>query len=108
MKESQPNQPDPLYVIFENHLYQFQDDTIDRKTFVIQVVEDYLSFLRRKKIAIPRSLEGQIIEELANQVHTLLIKKIYGFLTIKDFQKRAPVAAKRKAKALYSKLNKRA
>ena len=104
MKEAQQTVPDPLYVIFEQHLYHFQDDDIDRKTFVIQVVQDYLSFLRQKKISIPRSLEGAIVEELAAQVHTLLIKKIYGFLTIQDYQKQIPNAAKRKAKSLYGKL----
>lgn len=108
MKATKQNLPDPLYVIFEQHLYHFHDEGLDRKTFIAQVIKDYLAFLRKKNITVPRSLENSIIEELANQVHTMLVKKIYGFLTIQDFQKKAPPAAKRKAKASYGKLNKRA
>lgn len=108
MKASQQNLPDPLYVIFEQHLYHFQEDHLDRKTFIAQVINDYLSFLRKKNITVPRSLEDSIVQELAKQVHAMLTKKIYGFLTIQDFQKKAPPAAKRKAKALYGKLGKRA
>jgi hypothetical protein len=108
MKASQLTSPDPLFVIFEQHLYHFQDDALDRKTFIAQVIQDYLAFLRKKNITVPRSLEDSIIEELTDQVQAMLVKKIYGFLTIQDFRKKAPSAARRKAKVLYGKLNKRA
>ena len=95
---------DPLYVIFEQHLYNFQDSDSDRKTFIANVVAEYLTFLRKRNIAVPKSLETAIIEELGSQVHTMLIKKIYGFLTIQDFQKKTRPASRKKARTRYSKL----
>lgn len=103
MKEPQL---DPLYVIFEQHLYNFQDSDADRKTFIANIVADYLSYLRKMNIAVPRSLERPIIEELATQVNTMLVKKIYGCLSIQEYQKKLPGTAKRRAKTKYSKLKK--
>jgi hypothetical protein len=98
---------DPLFVIFEQHLYNFQDPEIDRKTFIGKVVGDYLTHLRKLNITIPHSLESSIVDELAAQVNTMLVKKIYGCLTIQEYQKRTPGAVKRKARAQYSRLAKK-
>jgi hypothetical protein len=95
---------DPLYVIFEQHLYNFQDPEADRKTFIGKVVQEYLAYLRRMNIAIPKSLEDSVAEELGVQVHTMLVKKMYGCITLMDYQKKQPAAVKRKAKAQYVKL----
>jgi hypothetical protein len=101
-------QNDPLYVIFEQHLFNFQDPEVDRKTFICQVVADYLSYLRKLNITVPRSLEQPIVEELAAQVNTMLVKKIYGCLSINEFhQKTVTRVAKRKARTRYSKLSAR-
>jgi hypothetical protein len=97
-------QLDPLYVIFEQHLYNFQDSDSDRKTFVGNIIKEYLSFLRRKSIAIPRALEGAIVEELADQVNVMLTKKIYGCLSIEDFSKNQPRARKRRARQRYQRI----
>jgi hypothetical protein len=97
---------DPLYVIFEEHLYNFQDPDVDRKTFIGTVITEYLSHLRKLNISVPKSLEGPIVEELAQQVNTMLVKKIYGCHTISDYQKKIPTAAKKKTRARYSKLAK--
>jgi hypothetical protein len=103
-KVTQKTQPDHLYVIFEQHLFNFQEPGLDRKTFVCNVLNDYFSHLRRHSIVIPKSLEPMIFEELFDQVHTMLVKKIYGCFNIPEFQKRLPVDAKRKAQTKYSKL----
>ncbi len=103
--KQQKKSVDPLYVIFEQHLYNFQDSDSDRKTFILEVVSDYLNFLRKKNITVPRSLEQQIVEELYTQVNTMLVKKIYGCLTIQDYQTKLPKTSKRRAKSRYSKLN---
>ncbi len=95
---------DPLYVIFEEHLYNFQDPDVDRKTFIGNVISDYLSHLRKLNISVPKSLEGPIVEELAQQVNTMLVKKIYGCLTIQDYQKKVPSAHKKKTRTLYKRL----
>jgi len=98
---------DPLYVIFEQHLYNFQDSDLDRKTFIGNVLQDYLSYLRKLNISVPKSLEEPIVEELSSQIHMMLVKKIYGFLTIQDYQKRLPSTAKRRVRNRYSKLAKK-
>lgn len=97
-------QLDPLYVIFEQHLYNFQDSETDRKTFIINVVQEYLTFLRKKNIIVPKSLEQPIVEELGAQVNTMLVKKIYGCLSIKDYQKGLTIIDRRRVKVRYTKL----
>ncbi len=95
---------DPLYVIFEQHLFHFQDSDLDRKGFIARVVQDYLKYLSKLNIIVPRSLEESIIEELGSQVHTMLVKRIYGCLTLDDYRKRQPKASKRRAKERYQRL----
>ena len=97
-------QMDPLYVIFEQHLYNFQDSDSDRRTFINNIIQDYFSYLRKQNITVPKSLESAIGDELYTQVNQMLVKKIYGCLTIDDYQKRVPTLAKRRVKARYTRL----
>lgn len=106
MKGEKQVQLDPLYVIFEQHLYNFQDDDLDRKTFIDQVLQDYLSHLRKLNISVPKSLEQPIVDELSEQIKVMLIKKIYGCLSIQDYQKKLPTRLKRAAKTRYTRLAK--
>jgi hypothetical protein len=89
IRTARPGNEDPLYAIFEQHLYNFQDSNIDRKTFIVQVVQDYLTHLRRLKIAIPKNYEPYIIEELSTQVNTMLVKKIYGCFSLDEFREKS-------------------
>jgi len=98
---------DPLYVIFEQHLYNFQDSDADRKTFIGNIVRDYFHYLRKMNITVPKSLEQPIVEELFAQVSAMLVKKIYGCLSIQEYQKKVPSTAKRRVKARYQKLAKK-
>jgi hypothetical protein len=100
-------QLDPLYVIFEQHLFNFQDSDTDRKTFIFNIVTDYLTHLRKLNITVPKSLEQPIIDELANQVNTMLVKKIYGCISLDDYVRHVPIKVKRRARARYSKLGSR-
>lgn len=95
---------DPLYSIFEDHLYNFQDCNIDRKTFIVQVVQDYLTYLRKLKISIPKSMEGHIVEELGVLVNTMLVKKIYGCVDIAEFREKQPGVPNHKTRSKYSRL----
>jgi hypothetical protein len=97
---------DPLYVIFEQHLYNFQDDDADRRTFIGNIVKDYLTYLRKMNIVVPKSLEHLIVEELAGQVNTMLVKKIYGCLSIDEYRKGSAPVLKKKAKTRYTRLAK--
>jgi hypothetical protein len=108
MREAKQTQLDPLFVIFEQHLYNFQDSELDRKTFIEHVLKDYLTFLRKRSIIIPKSLESSILEELADQIQLMLVKKIYGFLTIQDYQNQQPTVTRRRARSRYSKVMKKA
>jgi hypothetical protein len=95
---------DPLYVIFEQHLFNFQDPDTDRKSFIGNVIADYFKHLRKLNITVPRSLEQPIIEELAAQVNTMLVKKIYGCVNLNEYRKNVAPVARKKARARYSKL----
>lgn len=97
---------DPLYIIFEKHLYQIASPETDRAEFISAIVQDYLTFLRKRKVLIPKPLEASIIEELGAQVNTMLVKKIYGFVSINEFVHRAPLTAKKRSKSRYRALGK--
>lgn len=106
-KFTQPSpQTDPLYVIFEHHLYNFLDPDVDRKTFICKVIAEYIGFLRSKNISVPPALEQPIVEELACQVNTMLFKKIYGCHDMGAFQKTVKPVTKKKARAEYTRLAK--
>lgn len=102
-----PNQIDPLYTIFEQHLYNFQDSDTDRKTFIGNVVKEYFVFLRKLNIVIPKVYEEAIAEELSEQVKVMLMKKIYGCLEIKDYQKDVSQKSKSRARKRYTQMVRR-
>lgn len=97
---------DPLYVIFEQHLFNFENSDSERSTFIHGIVVDYLTHLRKMSITVPKSLEGAIMEELASQVNTMLVKKIYGCLSIEEYQQGVQWTQKKKAKSRYGRLRK--
>jgi|GEM_PF-1171199 len=106
MIRNQTFQLDPLYIIFEKNLVQFEDESSDRDTFIDAVVKEYLKYLRYQSIAVPRALERAVCEELSTQVRGMLIKKIYGFLTISDYQDTIDPKEIKKAKTRYKRLQK--
>lgn len=106
-KAVKKNQADPLYVIFEQHLYNFQDSDADRKTFISNIVKDYIAYLRKGNIVIPVPLEWAVQEELATQVSSMLMKKIYGCMTIEEYTRAQPVAKRKTATKRYSKLTRK-
>jgi hypothetical protein len=81
------NDLDPLYLIFERNLLDFQGTPSNRKEFVDKVVKDYISHLRKLNLAVPMNLEVAISEELAVQVNRMLFKKIYGCLSIDEYRR---------------------
>lgn len=95
---------DPLYAIFEQHLFNFEDSDIDRKTFIANIVRDYILFLRRKNLSIPKAWEAHVNLELEHMVHSMLVKRIYGTSTIEEFRKTLTDPLKRVARARYAKL----
>ena len=96
---------DPLYAIFERHLYEIPDADIEREVFIKQIVHEYLGCLRKEDLCIPKALEPVIIDELANQVNTMLVKKIYGCLSIEEFRQKSSRKSK-KPRSRLSRLTK--
>ena len=95
---------DPLYTIFEQHLFNFQDPNSDRKSFIDGIVKDYVTHLRKLGLSVPSEWEEHVSEELFFQVNTMLVKKIYGCLTINEYTAKASTEQKKKAKRQYQKL----
>ncbi len=104
MKDSKTHATDPLYTIFEQHLFNFQDSEQDRKTFIVNIVRDYMTYLRRMNITVPKSLEEPMVEELYEQVNVMLVKKIYGCSSIEEYQRSVAGVAKRRARTRYKRL----
>lgn len=81
---------DPLYTIFEQHLFNFQDPNSDRQSFIEGIVEEYINHIRKVGITVPIEWESHIFEELCFQVNSMLVKKIYGCMTIEEYTSKAP------------------
>ncbi len=86
----------------------FQDPNADRETLVSAIVKDYITQIRKLGLSIPTELEGHISEELCLQVSTMLVKKIYGCLTINEYTAKAPTVQKKKAQGRYQRLTEKA
>ncbi len=99
---------DPLFVIFEQHLLNFPESGLDRQTFIAAVVKDYIGTIRKMKIAVPTVYEQAIVQELGEQVNIMLLKKIYGFVSIEDYKEKADAENKRRVEGQYHKLKTRA
>lgn len=96
-----------LFTIFEKHLYDFDaEDDDSQQGFIDKIVLDYVKFLEAHNVALPRKFYNQIFDELRNQVRTMLVKKMYGCLSIDEFVRTQPDrAAKQKlARKKYSKI----
>lgn len=107
-----PSAEDPLYAIFEQHLYHFPNVDEDRQVFIAKVVQDYLGFIRRQGIVVPKWIEKDAIEELTQMVETMLTKKIYGTFDLQSFREQLvwpdKVRRRRKSSATYKRLIKKA
>ncbi|MCC7440045.1 MAG: hypothetical protein IT285_00340 [Bdellovibrionales bacterium] len=73
-----------------------------------KVVTEYLVFLRRSRIAVPPAWEAQVVEELAEIVNSMLVKKIYGCLNLQEFQKGLTSDLRRRASTSYKRLKSKA
>lgn len=93
-----------LAVIFEQHLYNFQEPQTDRKTLVSNIIHDYLGYLRKKGAVIPPRLERYIFEEYEEEVSGMLVKKTYGCYSVEEFLKNVTTREKQQAYQRYKKL----
>jgi len=104
LKSNESAPLDPLYIIFEEQLYHFNDPDLDRKTFITKVVSEYLSFLRKRQLSVPPEMERYIVEELSLTVSQMLVKKIYGCFSIEEYRQKAPLEVKKKSRSRFKRL----
>jgi hypothetical protein len=77
---------DPLYIIFEKHLYDFNYES--RELFIKGVVDDYIAHLVRQKTVIPPAWKIHLEKTIAEEISDMLVRKLYGCLTVEEFQTR--------------------
>lgn len=96
----------PLYTIFEKHLYDFDAQEDNEGELIDKIVVDYINLLQQKQIAVPKKWVAQIHEELKDQVRQMLVKKIYGCLSIDEYleSQKDSAVKKKKAKKRYSRM----
>jgi hypothetical protein len=99
---------DPLFIIFEKHLYDFNYES--RELFVKGVVDNYLAHLLKQKAMVPPAWKGHLEKTLTDEVSDMLVRKLYGCLTVEEFkvkaeEKKADIITERKeARKRYQKL----
>jgi hypothetical protein len=101
---------DPLFIIFEKHLYDFNYDS--RDLFVAGVVEEYIAHLVKQKAVIPPAWKNHLDKSIGEEVSDMLVRKLYGCLTVEEFRAKADdadkkvalVAVKKEARKRYQKL----
>lgn len=75
---------DPLFIIFEKHLYDFNYES--RELFLKGVVEEYIAHLVRQKTVIPPAWKQHLEKTIAEEVSDMLVRKLYGCLTVEEFR----------------------
>lgn len=78
---------DPLYAIFEQHLYTalVEEETTDE--FLVRVVTDYVGRLLSGGTVIPASVRADLETDLREEVLEMLRKKTYGHFNLASFRK---------------------
>ena len=98
---------DPLFIIFEKHLYDFNYES--RELFVKAVVDDYIGHLLKQKVAVHPMWKNHLEKSLAEEVSDMLVRKLYGCLTVEEFKAKIPeensvLSQNREARKRYQKL----
>jgi hypothetical protein len=99
---------DPLFIIFEKHLYDFNYES--RETFLKGVVDDYVTHLVRQQVTVPPAWRGHLEKTLTEEVSDMLVRKLYGCLTVEEFKAKAEeqkveiITARKEARKRYQKL----
>lgn len=98
---------DPLFIIFERHLYDFNYES--RELFIQGVVTEYLAYLAQQKVLVPVIWRKQMETSLTEEVSDMLVRKIYGCLTVEEFKQKdaenvVSIAERKTARKRYQKL----
>lgn len=84
---------DPLYFVFEQHLFTalVEDETID--SFLNRVVTDYLGRLLISGTVVPQTFRETLETDLRDEVLEMLRKKTYGHFSLAAYRKAKVVDA---------------
>lgn len=76
---------DPLYLIFEQHLFTalVEDETTDE--FLARVVTAYMDRLMAEGV-VPRALHESLESDLRDEVLQMFRKKTYGYYNLASFR----------------------
>lgn len=77
---------DPLYFVFEQHLYTalVEDETTD--AFLERVVADYLGRLNSGGTTVPQTFRETLETDLRDEVLEMLRKKTYGHYNLASYR----------------------
>jgi hypothetical protein len=91
MKKKKTKHIDPLFQLFEKHLLTRSYD--DAAAFTKQLAKDYLAYLDSTPAHVPMHLRTSVLEDLEHECHELLVKKMYGVVSVTDYTNRGKVIA---------------
>lgn len=76
---------DPLFEIFENHLFTSLVEEESHDEFVDKVIFEYIQTLTSTG-RVPQNFVDDLEEDLREEILDMLRKKTYGFHTLKDYR----------------------
>lgn len=77
---------DPLYMIFEQHLFNALVEAEETEAFLARVVGDYLGRVSQMGAIIPRDQREAIETDLKEEVLAMLRKKTYGHFDLNAYR----------------------
>ncbi|RYZ63771.1 MAG: hypothetical protein EOP05_23040 [Proteobacteria bacterium] len=78
---------DPLYLIFEQHLFTALVEEEALEDFMGRVVSDYVAHLQVMGTVIPQQLRAGLEQDLRDEVLEMFRKKTYGHYSLSEFRK---------------------
>jgi hypothetical protein len=84
MSGQKPKNVDPLFQLFEHHLLTRSYE--DSAAFTKEVAEQYLAYLDSTLAHVPIHVRQTITEDLEQEAHEMLVKKMYGCVRSTDYE----------------------
>lgn len=75
---------DPLFQMFEHFLLTRSYE--DSAAFTKQLAEQYVSYLDSTPAHVPFDRRANVIEDLTQEAHEMLVKKMYGTVKPSDYE----------------------
>lgn len=99
---------DPLYVIFEKKLFD-ETEFVSDQDFIFAVAREYFDYIKSCGAIIPDNFFEATLDTILENLETMLLKKIYGCQSVKEFNKTSYLGKKEDielARARYKSLKK--